>query len=152
MPNQVITIDRGLNRIMAEVIAMRGFVRVEVGIFDSEIAEYAAYNVYGTDDGHVPARDFFAEAQAKSGADLIGYKTKLASMVLGGELTMRRALYLIGTRTAGKLREAIRTSPSWAIPNHPLTIAYKGSAHPLIETRAMINSITYRIYGAALKR
>jgi hypothetical protein len=146
---KVITIDRGMNKILAEVISMRGFVGVEVGVFDPTIAEYAAYNVYGTDK--IPARDFMRRTTDVSGADIIGYKTQLASQVLGGNLTMRRALYLIGVRHAARMRDAIRTSPSWAAPNHPLTVKWKGSAHPLIHTKALLNSITYKIRGAGLK-
>lgn len=149
MTARVITVDKGMNKILAEVISMRGIVRVEVGIFDPEIAEYAAYNEYGTE--HIPARPFMAQTTDRNGKELIGYKTSLASMVLGGQLTMRRALYLIGVRYAGRMRQTIRDSPSWAEPNHPLTIARKGSAHPLIDTGAMIHAITYKIHGAKLR-
>lgn len=49
----------------------------------------------------------------------------------------------IGLFVQNGVKNRIRTSKSWAVPNSPFTIAKKGSDKPLVDHGIMINSVTF---------
>lgn len=114
----------------------------------SEVAFVAAANEFGipAEPGsgrqwRVPPRPFFRTALDTSRVALGRFIESQYHRVLGGIVDPRTGLGLIGEWLAAKVKRSINqmTRP----PNAPLTIAAKGSSHPLIDTGQMRASVTH---------
>ena len=104
-----------------------------------QIAEYAAYNEFGTES--IPDRSFMRSAFDENLAELKQDMDTQYGRVQAGQITVRTALGLVGLRHQDQIKNKIDTNiPP---PNSPVTIAKKGSSHTLIDTGAMKNSIHY---------
>jgi len=104
-----------------------------------QIAEYAAYNEFGTES--IPERSFMRSAFDENLAELKQDMDTQYGRVQAGQITVRTALGLVGLRHQDQIKNKIDTNiPP---PNSPVTIAKKGSSHTLIDTGAMKNSIHY---------
>lgn len=130
--------------------------RVRVGILsDSEkggmhvegsdltVAEIAAVNEFGTEDGHIPERSFLRSTFDEQREQMVEDGKKLMGQVLDGKMPVARALGLLGL----KLATAVKKKIAGVVPppNAASTIAHKGSDHPLIDTGRMLNAITWAI-------
>jgi hypothetical protein len=125
----------------------------------SEVALIAFWNEYGTDT--IPARPFLSLAYYKHLAGLKKVRDQVYLKVIKGEMSVEHALAIMGEWLAAKVKSTINevTSP----PNAPSTIRKKNAAllrrtsankraanpligttaHPLIDTAQMRNSITH---------
>ena len=136
--------DLGLKRFIRELQAAK-VTEVVVGVQQGadndgqQIAEYAAYNEFGTDS--IPERSFMRSAFDENLAELRQDMDAQYGRVQAGQITVRTALGLVGLRHQDQIKNKIDTNiPP---PNSPVTIAKKGSSHTLIDTGAMKNSIHY---------
>ena len=106
-----------------------------------QIAEYAAYNEFGTEK--IPERSFMRSAFDENQQAISQDMANRYAQVQAGTITVYQALGLIGLRHQDQIKNKIDTNiPP---PNAPATIAKKGSSHTLIDTGAMKNSIHYII-------
>lgn len=137
-------IDKGFKAFKQELQRAKN-ATVEIGIHQDSIndglsiAEYAAYNEFGTID--IPERSFmrstFDEKQSEINADM----AKRYKQVIDGKIGVHRALSLIGMRHAQDIQEKIGSNIQPA--NSEATIARKKSTKTLIDTGAMRQSIRH---------
>lgn len=142
------TIDRDLGfRRFVEQLQIAKVTEVVVGVQQGstndgqQIAEYAAYNEFGTEN--IPERSFIRSAFDEGLNDLSTDMDRRYSQVVAGTKTVYQALGLVGLRHQDQIKKKIDTNVP--PPNSPVTIALKGSSHTLIDTGAMKNSIHYII-------
>lgn len=125
---------------------LKGPKRVKVGFpageTSSAILDRAVWNHFGTSRG-IPERPFMLEFAQNSKSALKGVHRKLAKAVLSGRITMRQAVEQLGLWGAARVTKAIidLNSP----PNHPSTIAQKGSSNPLVDTGEMAQASTHKV-------
>lgn len=116
--------------------------RVRVGFFDEEVAEYAAYNEFGTSE--IPSRPFMRMATEEHAEEVASFMEEQAKAVINGGDAMS-AFNSIGEYQVEMVRQTIE-SGSFA-PNAPSTIARKGSSTPLVDTGRMLDSIEFMVEG-----
>lgn len=138
--------DLGLRRFIRELQVAR-VTEVVIGVQEGanndgqSIAEYAAYNEFGTEK--IPERSFMRSTFDAHVNELSDDLSRRYGQVQAGTMTVRTALGLVGLRHQDQIKRTIdnHVPP----PNSPVTIALKGSSHTLIDTGAMKNSIHYII-------
>jgi len=139
--------DLGLKRFMRELQKAKVtevVVGVQQGSDNAEgesIAEYAAYNEFGTEK--IPERSFMRSAFDENVNDLSRQLDRSYAQIQAGTMTVYKALGLVGLRHQDQIQHKIDTNVP--PPNAPATIAAKGSSHTLIDTGAMRASIRYII-------
>lgn len=144
MASKTKDIDKGFKAFRYELQRARN-ASVEIGIHQDarneglSIAEYGAYNEFGTKD--IPERSFmrstFDENQSEINADM----AKRYDQVKTGKIGVHRALSLIGLRHAQDIQDKIGSNIQPA--NSEATIARKKSTKTLIDTGAMRQSIRH---------
>lgn len=143
------TIDRdlGLRRFIRE-LQIAKVTEVVIGVQQGDmngegqqIAEYAAYNEFGTEN--IPERSFMRTAFDENLPQLKEDMDRRYSEVQAGTKTVYQALGLVGLRHQDQIKQKI--DQNVPPPNSPFTIARKGSSKTLIDTGAMKNSIHYII-------
>lgn len=142
--------DLGFNKILRELRLMDKS-EVAVGIVgtdaqtkhpdsDLTLAEVAAVNEYGSDDGHVPERPAHRNCAADNQSEIIKNTQNAISAVLGGAKA-QAVMDRLGIWYTGKVKQAIADFDS--PPNAPATIKAKGANNPLIDTGRTRNSVTH---------
>lgn len=139
------TIDRdlGLRRFIRE-LQIAKVTEVVIGVQQGDmngegqqIAEYAAYNEFGTEN--IPERSFMRTAFDENLPQLKEDMDKRYAEVQAGTMTVRQALMNVGLKHADVIKDKIDTNiPP---PNSPVTIARKGSSKTLIDSASMKNSV-----------
>ncbi len=135
-------IDRGYKRISRE-ISLFGKAKIRVGFFDDEVATYAAFNEFGT--LHIPPRPFIRTALEREGAAISDAQEQILDGIISGRWTARSGADALGDFIRRLIQKRIDNSPSWAVRNDPATVEKKGSAHPLIDTGKMRDSIEVKV-------
>lgn len=156
---RVIVKDHGLSALFKTALQLRAGAHVKVGVLadsaqgglheeggELTVAEIAAVNEFGTEDGRVPARSFIQrtfdekrEALTKEFAALLGGK------VLFGAMTLANALGLVGAQLAAEIKKRVTAGDPIPPPNAPSTVEKKGSDRPLIDTGRMVNAVTWLV-------
>lgn len=103
------------------------------------IAAIGAYNEFGT--GNIPSRSFMRSTFDEQRTKIKAIIEHQYSRILKGEITVKKALGLIGEYMEGEVKKKITTLKT--PPNDPRTIAMKGSSNPLIDTGRMRASIRH---------
>lgn len=144
------TIDRdlGWKKLRAELERAK-VSEVVVGILEGEvndgqsIAEYAAYNEFGTEN--IPERSFMRSTFDERLTGLKIIMGQQFAKVKRGEKTVHQALSYIGLKHQDQIKDKIGSN--MPPPNAPATIEAKGSSKTLIDTGAMKNSVHYLVRG-----
>ena len=146
---RVIEIDRGWIRIQKASAQLNGrqlrvgFPADIVSQDGTPVAEYAAYNEFGTEQ--IPARPFLRRTIDESRSGFGQYvRRTIDTLLFSGLGTKEFAMDLLGNWMVARVRRTIQNSPSWAQPNAPSTVARKEGDHPLIDTGLMLRSVTFR--------
>lgn len=151
--------DRGYRAIKAWLLEM-GELYVVVGIRQEEgeklhdpdgdkeftIADVAAANEFGTEDGHIPERSFLRSTFDEKRNTYERMLTKGLEMAIdraGDFDAVHNALELVGERAKRDVQRKIRTLDT--PPNATRTIKQKGVDNPLIDTGRMRQSIDYEV-------
>lgn len=161
--NKVVVVDHGWNDLFAAVKSMKGegaYAKVGV-LVDSEegglheegahlsVAEIAAVNEFGTEDGHVPARSFIRSTFDEQRESLAEMARKTFLQILlpakGEKMTLDRALGLLGAKLAAEIKKKVTKGDGVPPPNAPRTVAAKGSSRTLVDTGRMIGAVTWTI-------
>lgn len=161
---EIIDIDRGWDRILA---TMRGPLRnkphTRVGILSSRrnrvltsgpgrsrrsatLAGIAAANEYGT--ARIPSRPFMRTSVDSHADEYTGMLARGFGQILDSGRPVEAVLTEVGNEARTHMVEQIDNSPAWAAPNAPLTVALKGSSHPLIDTGTLRASIAFDVTQA----
>ncbi|MBW2672071.1 MAG: hypothetical protein JRD89_01480 [Deltaproteobacteria bacterium] len=148
--------DRGLKKITREMSKFKRKV-VAVGILQKDAprlfdttetgeraltnAEIGYLNEYGIG---VPERSFIRVGVDEAKGKIIKVLKKGAGEVLVAQMSVDQALRLTGVYVKGSLVQRINKGGVFT-PNHPETIARKGSSKPLIDTGQLKGSIDFEI-------
>lgn len=133
----------GLRSVVQSHAAMRG-VTIEVGVQGGEVAEYAAYNEYGT--ATIPPRPFMRTSLKRNRRRWSNLFSRAMSATSRGlPADALKALHFTGVTAVSDTQATLRSGP-W-LPNEPSTIARKGSSQPLVDTGRLVQSIRYVIKG-----
>ncbi len=136
--------DLGWNDIQRRVMAANGrMVRVGVQNAPSEVLDYAAYNEFGTRTA--PARPFMKHTADKYRLAIYQIMERVGRQVAAGQMTSAAGLGQVGVYLAAKIRDEIRNSAAWAAPNAPSTLAGKTGTTPLIDSKELIEHISWTL-------
>lgn len=110
-----------------------------------QVSDVATWNATGTDN--IPSRNFYQKffddhfrrgTGRKHMPTVVGNFTR---QVLAGDVSVKRAVDLIGNTGLKLLREIVK---KWKTPpNSAATIKKKGFNDPLIHTKKLLNSLTW---------
>jgi hypothetical protein len=106
------------------------------------IVDYAVFNEFGT--SKIPARPFMRRTADQSRQFLAPFVSALTQRMIQNNLSVSQVMNQLGLFYQDKIRNTIRSSPTWAVPNAPSTIKKKGSSVPLIDTGAMLGAVDYQ--------
>lgn len=126
-----------LSKIEVQVGFQRGEASYEDG---TDLVDIAAYNEYGSSD--TPARPFMKQSFENHGDELQKACDRVNQTLSAGG-TAETALKQLGVYAKGLVQQEI-VDGGFA-PNSPSTIKKKGSAHPLIDSGTMRQSVNYVI-------
>lgn len=144
MAGSVAAVDKGWERIKHEAKALEGRgvrVGLRAGGASGEVVQYAAHNEFGTE--RIPSRPWMRRTADNGKAAVAAQMGALARGVVDGRLGAEAALDRLGLWYVNELQKSIQSSPGWAAPLSPATVARKGSSVPLIDTRAMLRSVDH---------
>lgn len=139
-------------RALADRVRAKGRALVGVPAGKAEpdgtsMAEVAAVNEFGSEDGRIPERSFLRAGTRAHVKDLRDVAAPALRRVAEGTGSMTQALEVLGQAGAGGVKRYIAAEGQFA-PNAPSTIAKKGSEHPLIASSQLLQSITSVVEGA----
>ena len=107
----------------------------------ASVIQVAIWNNYGT--RRIPPRPFFDLGAIRIQRELHLIADADIRLCLQGKLDATTMMNQWGVKSKGIIQEQILNTSS--PPDAPRTIAKKGSAHPLIDTGHMMQSVTYVI-------
>lgn len=137
-----------LMRALADIAANMGGGRVDVGFINNAtypkdgtpVAAVAFWNEFGDPARNRPPRPFFRQMITKESPDWAAKMAKQAKLTNydGG-----RVLGLMGTDVQGALMQSIVDFTTPALS--PVTVARKGNSKPLIDTKVMLDNVTFNV-------
>lgn len=144
-------IDRGMRtwRKRHEALARKPHVKIGImsdsGTHEGGISmvELAAIHEFGTADGHVLERSFLRSTFRAQIDAWKAFAKRLLKGVVGGKMPIAQALGLLGQRAAADVKKRITTGAGIPPLLAKSTVSRKGSSRPLVDTGALLNSITY---------
>lgn len=141
----VIVKDLGWKHIKAEMIKAHN-LEVAVGVLEgpkngegASIAEYGAYNEYGTKD--IPSRPFMATSFDESRAQIDADFNRAAKSMAKGEKGANQTLLEIGLKHANRIKNTITKRNFLPRLSDGTVKAKKGSTKTLVDSGALVNSI-----------
>lgn len=141
-------VDKGYNKIMREVNRAwrkEAAVGILVGSQDDDganIAEYAAYNEYGTDkEPKIPSRPFMRTAFDENINQLHLDFGQAINMLMRGQKTAHQCLLIIGKKHAIRIQQTITGRDFLPKLSQQTIDAKKGSTKTLVDTGAMVNAV-----------
>lgn len=111
-------------------------LEVIAGITNGEIAEYAAYNEFGTET--IPARPFMLNTFAENEDKYMGLVEGAINTVISGG-SVKNELTRVGFAMQNDIVDKISSGDH--TPNKQTTIKRKGSSKPLIDSGDMLRSV-----------
>lgn len=94
----------------------------------------------------IPPRPFI-RATFDANRDQVKKRVRaLAVAFLKGQISLNRGLHMLGQWGVAEVHKYVEQGSNLQ-PNAPSTIARKGSARPLIDTKQLINGVTYAVVG-----
>ncbi len=158
MTKDVVFDDRVLQGILRHVKRMDR-AHVKVGVLaskggdakhegsDFSLIELMAVHEYGSADGHIPDRAPMRLTFETTQEDFAQFIAKLARAVVMNQMSLVKALTLLGMKGVAEIKKTI-TQSDLPPPLKAATIARKGSDRPLVDTGQLINSIQYEVIDA----
>lgn len=134
--------DPGYAKLRAKFSILAGR-ELTVGIYEGEIATYAAANEFGTE--HIPARPFFSTAMDQNGPAHAALLERQLGRVIASGANPDAALFALGVKVRSDVMRSIRdwTTP----PNAPSTVERKGENNPLVDKGAagMMGAVNFKV-------
>lgn len=136
---KIVKVTPALER-MKKVFSHEKLKTLVVGFLNSEVAQIAIWNEYGTE--RIPPRPFmditFNKYQNK-------WATQLEKLLVQNKFDLSKSLRLLGEIIRADIKITIETTDLY-VPNAPSTQAKKGGVNsPLIDTGHMRDSIEYEL-------
>ncbi len=143
----------GLRRLGDRAAAL-GRERVLIGIPAGAVepdgtssAQVGAWMEYGVPSRGIPERPWLSTGIRNGMPYFKKVNTASLRRVMDGTATVQIALDTLGVAAVAEVKHGIVVGP-WA-PNAPATVARKGSDKPLVDTTAMLNSVTHVVEPVA---
>lgn len=139
--------DLGMRKIMAEfqsadrTLITVGVQKGEVNEDGTSVAEYAAENEYGT--GRIPQRSFMGTAFDENKPSYIRYMNRVTRKL--GVESFARSVYLLGLNAQQDIQNVISKRNILPRLAESTIKAKKGSTKTLVDTGALVNSITFEV-------
>lgn len=158
MSGSIVVVDHGWDDLMRAMHrAAQDEPHVKVGVVgdgagqshaDSGLtnAELAAVHEFGTIDGHIPERSFLRSTIDENAEKYHDFAKALHLKVIEGKITTTDALGLFGARVVADVKRKLQAGIDPPLADS--TVDRKGSSKPLIDTGALINSITWMLENA----
>lgn len=154
MNAKVVYRDFGLQSLMKRIGELSG-TRIRVGLVGPKAGELSAdgrhthaevgmINMYGSDDGTIPARDFLREPFNRGRAAVARILKAGLQRILNGERPVP-AMDWVGYQLAEIVRTAMARSKGIGAANAESTVRRKGFNHPLFETAGLIEAISHQV-------
>lgn len=149
MAKSVKDIDKGLKHFIREMQAAdRAFVTVGVhqgerSMDGADIAEYAAYNEYGTEN--IPSRPFMRTAFDENVSAIKSDMGKVIERCKSGG-SVAQELRMVGEKHQQRIQRTIKGRDFLPKLAQSTIDAKKGSTKTLIDSGAMVNSIRYVVH------
>ena len=92
---------------------------------------------------NIPERSFIRAGYEEAKPELEKLIQRLIPLVISGKMPVNQMFETLGVTLSTKIQtyvKSVRTPP-----NHPMTIARKGSSQPLVDSGRMVQSITYEV-------
>lgn len=105
-----------------------------------QLIDVVLWMEFGT--ARVPERSFIRSTHDEIKDEMKDFIADLVGQIHDGNMTVERALDLIGLKTISKMKAKIRSGI--APPLTLATIARKGSSIPLIDTGQLLNGMTFK--------
>lgn len=151
------TLDDKVFRELRAKIGELAIAKVKIGILqggDKEvetehgalsIVELATIHEFGAPGAGIPARSFIRETfdSDEGRAAQAEFMAKQAEQIISGELAPKTALKRVGAWGAARVRARIKAHIAPALK--PETIQRKKSSTPLVDTGALINSVSWEL-------
>lgn len=141
------TNDRGATVKKARVV--KGQVKSRGGSIgnDDELsnAELAIILHYGSRSGvvgRIPPRPFMRVTAQRERSGWRRLLLRVARAVLRRKMTLQQAFEQVGERAE---RDIKRTMRDGLVPDAPATVEEKGSSHPLIDSKRLIEAVTHKV-------
>ena len=119
-----------------------GFLEGETEQDGTSIADIAAWNELGTEDGRIPSRPFMRQSVENHRPEINRHILAEGNKLAAGA-SAKEVLSGIGDFFVRNLQKEIRNGDF--VPNAPSTVAAKGSDRPLIDTGRMRQSVHFQI-------
>lgn len=138
-------VDRGYNKIMREMNrawrreAAVGILAGDKNADGANIAEYAAYNEYGTED--VPSRPFMRTAFDENVAEIHKDFARETALLSTGQKTAHQCLLTVGLKHAQRIQNTITGRDFLPKLSQQTIDAKGGSTKTLVDTSAMVNAV-----------
>lgn len=162
---KVKTVKNQFPKMEASIAELNG-MKVNVGCLEGEHAWLASIHEYGckipvtpkmraffhhkgvhlkasTTVITIPERAFLRGGFDQNAENVLNATSTVLGDVIDGVMSTDQYAELVGLQLASKIKQYARdlSSP----PNSSLTVQWKGSSNPLVDTGAMINGITYEV-------
>ena len=142
--------DLGMAKIMAEfkstdrMVLTVGVQKGEINEDGTSVAEYAACNEYGTDK--IPQRSFMGTAFDEQRESYVRYMKRAINSV--EHQSFAKAVYLLGLNAQKDIQSVISKRNILPRLADSTVKAKKGSTKTLVDTGALVNSITFEVKRA----
>lgn len=103
--------------------------------------DIAIINEFGT--ATIPSRPFIGTSGDHFKEQWLQLMARTLGLAVDKKISIEKALEIVGQRAAADMKTVLRDT-MWQ-PNAPSTIAKKGSSRPLIDSRQLLNSISYGV-------
>jgi len=125
---------------------------VKVGILEAagehsggiSMAELAAVHEFGSPKNGIPARSFIRATFVNKKDELNKMVARLAKGIITDKIGVDKALELLGLWGANAIKSYVK-STNIPPPLALATIKRKGSSKPLIDTSALVNSVSWQV-------
>lgn len=109
------------------------------------MVELATIHEFGSPAANIPERSFIRRTFENRRADVEKITGRLSEKILRGEMTVGRALALLGEWGAAEVKKTITVGNQITPDIQDATKARKGSDRPLVDTGQLVNVISYQV-------
>lgn len=151
--NEVVDIDRGWERISHTIGDAAKGAYVKVGVMGNESArdeggpldnvDIAIIHEFGAE--YIPERSFLRSALDAQRSNLNEMKVKLWAKIVFGEVSLRRALALLGTKHRADVQERITELREPPLADATIARRRNKSDNPLVDTGQLRRSVNYEV-------
>lgn len=112
---------------------------------DLTVAGVAIIHEFGSDDGKITERSFIRRTLLLREREIAAMQARLTAQVVEGNLSLDRALELLGAYVAGEVKKLIAEGDPIPPPLAESTVERKGSTRPLVDKGQLVNTVSFEV-------